>query len=877
VSARPPRWAYRLLRASLPPGSAGESILGDLHEEYARRPAGPRRDLRYGAAALRLALGYRLRRRRPTAAWDGLAQDLRQATRGLLHRPGYLLTAVLTLSVGIGATTAAFSIIYGALLRPLPYREPDRLLRIYGWRKQYSTDSFNSMSPVNFRDLRARARSFDGLAAYQHRFFNLSGRTGDDEPLPVRVSGLRAEAALLEVLGVPPQVGRLLTDDDEQPGAPPVAVLGDDLWRSRFGADPAIVGRTIRLDLVEHTVVGVLPASFAFLRDPQIMVPMDLDGPEFTLRRRRSIDGVARLAPGVSANAGLAELQAIFADLEAEYPDANEGWSVAGVAEREWRVRRWRGQLWLFGGAVSLVLLIACGNVSGLILVRAEGRQHELGVRAALGAGRARLARLFALESLLVSLAGGLLGALLCRWLVSLALAAYASSIPRVEEIGVDLRAVAFAFVVALLSGLLVALAPILQLPTGTPYGALRRNDRAASGRTAPLRRALVVGQVALAVVLVTGAGLMIDTVRRLRDIDLGVDEEQVLTFGVGLPASRYASPASQSAFWDRFVAELEAIPAVQDAGLSSRLPLNGGTNGTMVLGGEPDVEPTAEMLVEIRSVSPGYFAAAGIRLLRGRMLTTADRDEGGGVLVNEAFERRRLDGRDPLRARLRPTWLAEEYPIVGVVSDAREFGSLEEARPTAYWMVGTESLGMITAYEYVALRTTGPPRAVLPQVLDRLGALDADIPVVDVQTLDEISADSIGGNRRSTLSLLSIFAGVALLLGAIGIYGVVSFGVRSRERELGVRMALGASRRSVVGLVLSEGVRMAILGVVLGLLASLVAGRLLASLLYEVSPTEPGVLLAVAGVLLATAVLASWLPALRAARVPVVEALRQD
>jgi len=876
VSARPPRWAYRLLRASLPPGNAGESILGDLHEEYARRAPGPRRDLSYVVSALLLSLGYRLQRRRPRAAWDGLAQDLRHATRGLLHRPGYLITAVLTLTVGIGATTAAFSIIYGALLQPLPYREPDRLLRIYGWRKQYSTDSFNSMSPVNFRDLRDRARGFDRLAAYQHRYFNLSG-SSDDEQLPLRVSGLRAEAALLDVLGVPPQTGRLMTDNDEQPGAAPVAVIGDDLWRSRFGADPAIVGRTIRLDLVDYTVIGVLPASFAFLRDPQIIVPMNLGAPEFALRRRRSIDGIARLAPGVSADAGVAELQAIFADLETEYPDANDGWSVTGVAEREWRVRRWRSQLWLFGGAVSLVLLIACGNVSGLMLVRAEGRQHELGVRAALGAGRARLARLFALESLLVSLAGGALGALLCRWLVALALAAYASSIPRADEITVDLRAVGFAVGVALLSGLLVALAPVLQLPAATLSGALRRSDRAASGRSAPLRRALVVGQIALAVVLVTGAGLMIDTVRHLRGIELGVDDASVLTFGIGLPATRYQSAASQAAFWDRFVTELAGVPAVQAAGLSSRLPLNGGSNGTIVLGGEPDVEPTAETLVEIRSVSPGYFPAIGVHLLSGRMLTAADRDAGGGVLVNEAFVRRRLGVRDPLRERLRPTWLEQEYPIVGVVSDAREFGPTEEARPTAYWMLGTDSLGMTSAYEYAALRTSGPPLAVLPQVLERLAALDADIPLVDVQTLEQISADSIGGNRRSTLSLLSIFAGVALLLGSLGIYGVVSFGVRARERELGVRMALGASRRSVVGLVLSDGIRMAVGGVALGLLVSLLTGRLLTSLLYEVSPTEPAVLLAVAGVLLATAVLASWLPARRAARVPVVEALRGD
>ena len=877
----PPRWAYLLLRRSLPPGSAGETILGDLHEEYERRPAGFRRDARYVASALRLLLGYRLadvrRRLGLGGACDAVAQDLRHAARSLLRQPGYLVTAVLTLMVGIGATTAAFSIIYGALLQPLPYRDPERLLRIYRWRMEFSPDSFNSMSAANFRDLRERARGFEGMAGYQHWWFNLSAAAGENAaaPPPLRVAGLRAEAALLPVLGLVPQLGRPLQNADAEPGAAPVVVIGDALWRSRFAADPTIVGRSIRIDLIERTVVGVLPASWAFLRQPQVLVPVSLREPEFH-RGVRNIDGIARLAPGVSSEAGLAELQAIYADLAEQYPDVNSGWSVTGVLEQEFRVRRWRQQLWLLGGSVALVLLIACANVAGLMLVRAERRRHELGVRAALGAGRLRLARLFVLESLLVSLAGGLLGALLCRWLVDLALVAYAASIPRSEEVAVDGRAVVFAVGAAVLGGLLVALAPALQLRRGGLQEGLHRGGRTWAGGSAALRHALVVAEVALAVVLVAGAGLMIDSVRRLRDVELGVEPNGVLTFAFGLPAARYGTPAEMTAFWDRYLQEMAAIGGVEAVGVSSRQPLAGGTNGTMVLGGEPDEEPSAENLVEIRAVSPGYFEALGVPLLRGRMLGPQDRAPGGGVLVNEAFVRRRVGARDPLRESLHPTWLEQDWPIVGVVADTREFGPTGDARPTAYWMLGAEPLG-INAYLYTSLRAAGPARAVLPLVRERLATLDADLPLVDVSTLEELAANTLGGNRRSALSLLSLFAGIALLLGAIGIYGVVSFSVGTRAREIGVRMALGATQGGVARLVLRQGLWMTGLGVAAGILVSLATSRLLAGMLWQVTPADPRVLLAVAGVLLATALLACWLPARRAARLPVVDALRSD
>jgi putative ABC transport system permease protein len=369
----------------------------------------------------------------------------------------------------------------------------------------------------------------------------------------------------------------------------------------------------------------------------------------------------------------------------------------------------------------------------------------------------------------------------------------------------------------------------------------------------------------------------MIDTVWRLQRVDLGVDRDNVLTFGIGLPVARYAEKPEINAFWDRFVEEIGAVDGIEAVALSSRQPLNGGSNGTLALGSQPDVEPTADMLVEIRSITPDYFRAVGMGLLRGRSLTIADRRADGGVLVNEAFVRRRLEGRDPLREKLRPTWLQHEWPIVGVISDTRDFGPTEDPRPTAYWMVGAEQLGMVNSYLYATVRTAGQPLAMLPAILQRLAAIDRDLPLLDVFTLDEIAEHTVGGDRRSALSLLSTFAAVALLLGAVGVYGVISYGVDTRAREIGVRMALGATRGRVVSLVLLQGARMALVGVSAGLVVSVLAGQLLASMLYGVTPTDPTILAIVALTLAAAAVLASWVPARRAARVSVVETLRND
>jgi predicted permease len=791
---------------------------------------------------------------------------------------------VLTLALGIGATTAIFSVVNGVLLRPLPYREPERLLRIASDRN--ALGSLSSMSAPNFRDLRAAAEGFTSMAGYQHWWFNLSADAGDalaGGAPPARVSGLRVEPGFLALLGLRPQIGRDFVPDDAAGGATPVVIISERLWRSRFGADPGVVGRSVLLDLVPRTVVGVLPPEFAFLRDPQALIPLALEGGDFDRRNARQIDALARLAPGVSANAGLGELRALYAELERQYPEANEGWTVMGIPALEWRVRSGRRQLLLFAGAVGLVLAIACANAANLSLARAEARWHELGVRAALGAGRGGLARLLLVESVIVALLGGGLAALASRPAVRLLVDAYAASIPRAEEVRVDGTVLLFAIGLAGLAGIIVGVAPALMLRQSRPTAALRRSERGVAS-SSRLRQALVVTEIALAVVLVSGAGLLIGSVARLRAVDLGVREQGVLTFALGLPAARYGTPAEMDVFWDAMVEAIGAVPGVEAIGLATRAPLSGGSNGGMYLAGQPTENPP---IVEGRAVTAGWFPALGMSLRAGRMLTPADRRPGGGVLVNEAFVAELRDNSGPGRAMtddgevlgetLVLSWSPESrFPIVGIVSDVRDFGPAAAPRPTVYWHTGAEPIG-VNAYLTAAIRTTGDPMDLLPAVRQRIAALDPNIPLVDVATLEELAMERLGGDRRSALSLLSIFAALATALGAVGIYGLMSFAVSRRTHEIGVRVALGSSHAGVLRLVLGDGLRLAALGIVIGTLLSLLTGRLLAGLLYEVTPADPRGLAAVSAVLLATALLACWVPARRAARVEVVEALRGD
>lgn len=900
----PPRWMLRRLRQWLPQGSAGDTILGDLHEEYQARRPGWARDVWYLAAAVRTVLAYHRHgrdkstgaarpdalagrrqpagsggavaraaadlaatRRRPRHSLAAAGTELRQSVRSLGRQPTHTVVALLTLALGICATTAIFSIIDGALLQPLPYAEAERLLRV---GSTTGGAGLSSMSMPNVEDLRSGARGISGIAAYQHWWFNLSALGADaaaDIAPPIRVSGLRVEPGFFGLLGVPPSRGRDFSAQDVAATAP-VIIIGDRLWRSRFGADAAIVGRQVMLDLVPRTVVGVLPPDFAFLRDPQVFVPLPASAPRLRERRARQVDALARLAPDVTLDAGVEELRARYAALAESYPESNEGWSVNAVPALEWRVRDARRQLWLFGGAVALVLAVACTNVANLSLVRAETRHRELSVRAALGAGRAGLVRLLVVENVLLAIGAAALAAAATPVVVRVLVTSFGTAIPRAEEVAVDARALLFTIGLGVLTGVFVGLVAALQVGRQSLVPGMSDGARGATSRRR-LRESLIVVEVALAVVLVSGATLLLGSVARLRAIDLGVEERGVLTFALGLPAARYTTPDEMNRFWDELISSLEGLAGVEAVGLATRAPLNGGTNGNMSLVGGEGESP----LMEARAVTAGYFRALGMQLLAGRMLQRGDREAGGGVLVNEAFAR--AMGNDVLGEAVSPDWSEEAYPIVGIVSDVRDFGPTASFRPTVYWHVGGGPIG-INAYLTAAVRSSGDPMALFPLVRDRIRALDRDIPLVDVATLEELAVKQLGGTRRAVLSLLSGFAVLATLLGAVGIYAMMSYGVTQRTRELGVRVALGATPSSVQRLVVGHGLRLAGVGVVCGLLLSLASGAVLESLLYAVTPRDSSTLLIVAAVMLATALLACWWPARRAARIEVVDAIRR-
>jgi putative ABC transport system permease protein len=857
-------------------------MLGDLHEEYERLRPGWLRDVWYIRVAVVMAGGYLLsrivrrpqrqhhsRQRRPSV-FDSVAQDLRYASRSLQRQPGYTFIAVATLALGIGANTAIFSVIYASLLRPLPIPDAHEVLRIADQSKGQSPYNMSSMSVLNFADMREEVELFEDLVPYVAWSATLSG-----DRAPRRLAGQRVGAGFFSLLRMPPQLGREFLPEDVLGGATPVAILSDNLWRRDFNADPDILGRTVTLNSVSHTIVGIASPAFRFpRRNPQVWAPLVFSQNQLARRRMRSIDGLGRLEAGVSPEAGLQELRTLFAGLEERYPEANEGWTVTALPLHQWMVgQRGPRLLRLFGGAVMLVLLIACVNVANLMIARSETRQRELALRAALGAGRIRLARHFLSESLLIALLGGALGAVAAYWGVDLLVALYGTSFPRAAEIGVSGIALAFAALVSLATGCIVAIIPALRAHPDRLHTALKQGGKVAAGGTR-LRQTLVIVEMALAVMLVAGAGLLINSVWRLSQVDLGVREDGVLTFNLALPQAKYGETPSVTAFYDRLVADIATVPGVEAAGVTSRTPLRGGNNGWYSIVGVPVPDPRP--VIEIRNATPGFFQALGIQLVAGRMLVDADHRQGADVVVvSQALVDALLPGGNAI-GRFISSYSGEEtYEVVGVVSDIRDFGPEREAPPAIYWTLGGGTL--YRPWMTVTVRAAGDPLGVLPTIRDRIRALDPDLPITDVATMRDLIAEAIGDNRRSAMSLLGVFAGLALLLGAVGIYGVMSYTVTQRTREVGVRIALGATGGAVLRSVLNQGVRVTAVGVGLGLAGSVLAGRLLSNFLFEVSTYDPLTLGAVALILVATALVACYVPARRAARVEAVEALRHE
>ncbi|HEX5473989.1 MAG TPA: ABC transporter permease [Vicinamibacterales bacterium] len=811
-----------------------------------------------------------------------LFRDLRFAVRLLRQSPAFTLIAVGALALGIGANTAVFSVVNGLLLEPLPYRAPDRLVAV--WEENVVRgEKQNVVSPANFIHWREMNRVFAGMAGTSPAFRTTLTGAGDPIELPFQYMS----ANLLQVVGVAPELGRAFTADEERPGADKVALLSDGLWRRRFGADPNVLNRSIQLDGESCAIVGVMPPGFSILDQDRafsvaggsidVWRPLALP-PEARTPHGRWMEVVARLKPGISLASAQADMTRVHAELTRLYPAFNTGWTAEVVSMRDQLSGGARPALLILLGAVGFVLLIACANVANLLLARATARQREVAVRAALGAGRRRLAGQLLAESLLLSLTGGAAGVLLAWWAVRSARASLGAHlpVPRLAEVAVDGRVLLFALALAVLSGVVFGIVPAFTAARGNLVEALKEGGRTGSGaRGARTRSAFVVVEMALALVLLVGAGLLVRSFMALVRVDPGFDPSHTVTMKLSLPQARYRDNAAVIGFFDRLFDRIDALPGVRASGGTSFLPLNGmGAATSFEIVGRPAPPAGDEPVADVRVVTRDYFKAMGVRLVRGRFFDA--RDAGAQrhrVIINETMARTYWPGEDPIGRQVVISW-NDKAPdeIIGVVADVRQ-ASLETApRSTTYWPPARFAY----PWNVIAIRTSGDPMHVAPDVIAIVHQLDADLPVSDIQTMDDVLSASTA-ERRVTMTLLAGFAGLALLLAGIGIYGVISYSVQQRTQEIGIRMALGAPRAAVLSMVIRQALVLAGAGILAGAAGALMLTRVMRTLLFGVTPSDGATFGAVALLLIVVAALASAIPGLRATHVDPIVALRSE
>ena len=804
-----------------------------------------------------------------------LGRDLRYAARMLRKSPGFAAVALATLALGIGANAAIFSVVDAVLLRPLPYGSPERLVAVYQTLPRQGVSS-NGASYLNYLDL-ARARSFEGLGAVRMHDFTLTGR---GEPALV-VAGT-VTANVFPLLRSRPLLGRGLQPSDEGASAAPVAVLSEKLWRERFGADPDVVGRTVRLDERPFTIAGVMPASFKTPPDvppAELWTPLEQDPVFADLKQKRGghyLTLVGRLADGVTREQAQAELSTIAAALAREYPKENEGWGVRLVPLAESFVAGVKTAMVVLLGAVGFVFLIACANVANLLLARASARSREVAIRSALGASRADLIRQFLVESLLLGLLGGGLGLALAASTAGALRAWLPAGLPRIGEVGVDARVLAFGLVASLVAAVVFGVAPAVAAADRRLWGALRDGAAGAGeGRgKRRLRRALVVAETALSFVLLVGAGLLARSFARLQHVPLGFNPARVLTAGMSLPRSQYAHPDEWRSFYTNLVGRLEGAPGVEAVAASLPLPLyGGGLNFAFRIDGREE-KPGADLSANYTALTPGYFRVLQIPLVRGRLLDARDSADAPKVCaVSAAFAKRYFPGEDPIGRRL-IFGFKEAVPreIVGIVADVKRDGRAADSRPEMYVPFAQEPWWAA----YVVLRTSGDPARLSGVVRAEVRALDPGLPIESVQPMTEIVADSVAQPRFRT-TLLSLFGFAALLLAVVGTYGVLSYSVGSRTREVGIRVALGAERGDLLRMVVGEGLTLTVLGLAAGAFGAVLLTRFLSTLLFGVGRFDPLTYAGVAAALIAAGLAACWVPARRAMRVDPVRALRSE
>jgi putative ABC transport system permease protein len=809
-----------------------------------------------------------------------LIQDLRYGLRVLLKQPGFTLVAVVTLALGIGANTAIFSVVNAVLLRPMPYAESERLIKLYG--NMLSVNMANmSASVPELTDYRQQTSSFDGIAAYDDFSANLTSKDGE----PERVEGLGVTPELFSVLKVTPQAGRVFLPEEAQEGRDNVILLSHDLWRRRFAADPNVVGQKVIVNGREHTIVGIMPQGFAFQPRTGLWKPLWFPAEMYTepWRGNRGLTVIGRLKAGVSVAAAQADMDMLAARLNQQYPRNYEGrgWKIRVAPMLDDYVGEARKGLLVLLGAVAFVMLIACANVANLSLTRATARRQEIAVRLALGAGRWRVARQLLTESLLLALAGGVLGLLLAAWGADLLLRFAPENLPRIHEVRVDGGVLAFTFAISLVTGILFGLIPALAATSPDLNETLKDGGRGGTGgqKRQRVRNAFVVAEITLALVLLVGAGLMLKSFWRLQGVDPGFNPDGVLTMRMLLPFETYRKSTERGAFYKQVLERIQSAPGVQSVAATSRVPLTqGGSSGT--ISGENSAVGPSDLPVEAewRWVTPDYFKTMGTALLGGRAFTDADAEGAPAVaIVDESFAHRYFPNQDAVGKRIKRGKLDSTRPwmtIVGIVRHVQSRSLDATSGVQVYFPFYQDP----TAYNMsLVVRTSAAdPLSLSATVRAAIRSVDSNQPVYDIFTLRQIVGDSLA-QRRFSMLLMAMFAAVALALAAVGIYGVMSYAVTQRTHEIGIRMALGAQTRDVMKLVVGQGMKLTLIGVAMGLAAAFALTRLLETLLFGISATDWATFVEIAALLIGVALLACYLPARRATKVDPMIALRYE
>ncbi|MEW6210128.1 MAG: ABC transporter permease [Acidobacteriota bacterium] len=801
-----------------------------------------------------------------------MTRDLRYAIRQLLRKPAFTAVAVLTLALGIGANAAIFSVVNSVLLRALPLGEPDRLIKLWetftpGGQNQIFQ---GTVSVPNLKDWLEQNDVFSQIAVWQFSSFALQG-----EEHPERALGATVSANFFDVTGVAPAFGRGFAEGEDTAGRNRVVILSDKLWRRNFGADPQIVNRSITLGGETHTVIGVMPAWFQFPSvTTELWVPLVPTENQMRNRGNHWMFAMGRLKPSATLEQAQEQMSRIASRLAEQYPAEQAGRGIKLIPLEEETVQNARPALLVLLGAVAFVLLIACTNVANLLLVRAASRRKEIAIRASLGASRARLIRQFLTESALLALSGGALGLLLAQWSLDALLALAADWLPRASEVRLDWRVVGFTSLLSILTGILFGLAPALQSSKMDVQSALKESGTGgASARRNKLRSLLVVVEVASAIVLLVGAGLLIKSFLRLQQTDTGFRAENLLTMGISLPQAKYSTPQSVVAFYQQTLERIAALPGVESAGAINMLPIQQtGMNGDIEIEGQAPYPPGQAPLAEYRAVSPDYFRAMRIPLLAGRALDERDREKSAPViLVNKTLVDKFLDSENPLGRRIRAG--SDEWGVVvGVVGDVKQSGITREVRPEIYFSYA--QAGAFVRSMSVVVRSTLDTATLTAAVRREVQSVDAAQPIHNIQMMEAVIARSVS-DRRLNMTLLSIFASVAVALAVIGIYSVMSYTVTQSTRDIGIRMALGAERSDIVRMVVGQGLSLTAIGAVAGVASSFALTRLIESLLFGVSATDAAIFAAVPALLIAVSALACFIPARRATRVDPMVALR--